>query len=580
MPKLKYFKKVYWVIIPFLVFFILLTFFNIYYSDKNFPNIEVAGIYVGGKTIQQTEVILAQNVNVPQKINLLAKDKNYELELSDVGFAYDFFKSADSAFNIYRSGQFFSDIYMRPTSLISKKNINLVTGVDEQKLNEYLQVISKEVATEPLYPSIIYKDKQVQVNKGLAGKEVDTVSLKRIIEEKLSQKDFSSIQIPFKSVDPSLSQDEANKLMQRAQKFIGKSFNLIFEDETLKFEQESLFDMIGPKEDFSENAILEFIDKEVTPKVNREPQNAVFRFEEERVVEFLPAKDGVSIDTNLLKNQIIETLTNLSTSDEKVVTIEIPVQKASPKITTEEVNNLGIRELLGRGVSKFRGSIPSRIHNISLASSHFNGVLMEPGADFSFNETLGDVSEYTGYKQAYIIKDGRTVLGDGGGVCQVSTTLFRALLSAGLPIIERRAHSYRVGYYEQDSPPGIDATVFSPTTDLKFKNDTPGHLLIQTQTIPQTSTLIFEIYGTSDGRISTTTKPVVSGVTPPPEDLYVDDPGLPIGVVKQIDYKAWGAKATFNYKVERGGEVIFEKTFVSNYRPWQAVYLKGTGQQQ
>jgi vancomycin resistance protein YoaR len=238
---------------------------------------------------------------------------------------------------------------------------------------------------------------------------------------------------------------------------------------------------------------------------------------------------------------------------------------------------MGIKELIGRGSSRFRGSISSRIHNIALASSRFNGVLVKPGEIFSFNKALGDVSIYTGYKEAYIIKDGKTVLGDGGGVCQVSTTFFRAILSAGLPVVERRAHAYRVGYYEQDSSVGFDATVYDPSPDLKFKNDTPGHLLIQTYVNTRAATLVFEIYGTSDSRIASTTKPVVTDIVSPPEDLYVDDPTLPIGSVKQIDWKAWGAKAWFTYKVTRDKETIYQKTFYSNYRPWQAIYLRGTG---
>jgi len=169
------------------------------------------------------------------------------------------------------------------------------------------------------------------------------------------------------------------------------------------------------------------------------------------------------------------------------------------------------------------------------------------------------------------------VLGDGGGVCQVSTTLFRALLDAGLPIIERRAHSYRVSYYEQDSPPGLDATVYYPTTDLKFKNDTAGYLLIQVIYDPKNYTLAFAIYGTPDNRIITTTKPKIGAAIPPPEDLYVDDPTLPTGKIRQIDYKAWGAKVSFEYKVEKDGKTITSQTFTSNYRPWQAVFLKGTG---
>ena len=186
------------------------------------------------------------------------------------------------------------------------------------------------------------------------------------------------------------------------------------------------------------------------------------------------------------------------------------------------------------------------------------------------------MSVLTGYKQAYIIQDGKTVLGDGGGVCQVSTTLFRAVLNSGLSIVERAAHSYRVGYYEQNSGPGLDATVYSPTTDFKFKNDTPANILIQTIYEPKIYKLTVEVYGTSDSRVASTTKPVVTSSTPPPEDLYMDDPTLPVGTVKQVDYKSWGAKVIFDYTVTRNGETLYQKKFVSNYKPWQAKFLRGT----
>jgi len=105
-------------------------------------------------------------------------------------------------------------------------------------------------------------------------------------------------------------------------------------------------------------------------------------------------------------------------------------------------------------------------------------------------------------------------------------------------------------------------------------------LIIEATADTKNYSLVFEIYGTSDGRVASITKPVVTGVVAPPEDLYQDDPSLPSGTIKQIDYKAWGAKVTFNYVVTRDGQEIINKTFLSNYKPWQAVYLRGTGPSQ
>jgi vancomycin resistance protein YoaR len=168
------------------------------------------------------------------------------------------------------------------------------------------------------------------------------------------------------------------------------------------------------------------------------------------------------------------------------------------------------------------------------------------------------------------------VLGDGGGICQVSTTMFRAAMNAGLPITERHAHAYRVGYYENDAKPGFDATIYSPTVDLKFKNDTPGAILVQTEIIEDEHLLLFHFYGKKDGRRVEITEPTLTNVAPPPPAVNQDDPTLQRGVTKQVDFAAWGGKSVFNYKVIYPDNQIKDQTFVSVYRPWQAIFLVGT----
>ena len=127
-------------------------------------------------------------------------------------------------------------------------------------------------------------------------------------------------------------------------------------------------------------------------------------------------------------------------------------------------------------------------------------------------------------------------MGDGGGVCQVSTTFFRAALNTGLPITERHAHAYRVGYYENDSGPGLDATIFSPDVDLKIKNDTPGAILIQTEIDKENNLLYFRLYGKKDGRTAEISPVTVTSEQPPLPPLYQDDLTLKKGVTKQINF--------------------------------------------
>lgn len=305
--------------------------------------------------------------------------------------------------------------------------------------------------------------------------------------------------------------------------------------------------------------------------------DALFQFKNGKVTAFRPSHEGRRVNREEARRRFAAVLATVPATRERAITIPLPVETIQPAFTTDRVNIFGIKERIGRGYSEFSGSIPGRIHNVALAASRINGMLIKPGEIFSFNDAVGDISAATGYQSAYIIKEGRTVLGDGGGVCQVSTTLFRAALNAGLPIVERTAHAYRVHYYEDGGfKPGIDATVFGPTVDLKIKNDTTAYILIQTTVDTENMTLTFELYGTNDGRQSEILNHQVWGITPPPPALYQDDPTLPKGVTKQVDFAAWGAKTSFQYKVTRAGETLQDQTFTSNFRPWQAIYLRGT----
>ncbi len=326
---------------------------------------------------------------------------------------------------------------------------------------------------------------------------------------------------------------------------------------------------------WKENILTETL-SEIAAQIDIPVEDALFSFENGKVTAFKPSKDGQKLNIDETVRRIKEAFTTAATTNQQRITIALPVETQRPAINTSNTNAFGIKELIGTGYSEFEGSIPGRIHNVALAASRLNGVLIKPGEELSFNKTIGDISAATGYQSAYIIKEGRTVLGDGGGVCQVSSTLFRAALNAGLSIVERHAHAYRVHYYEDGGfKAGLDATVFSPSVDLRIKNDTSTYILIQTKTDTKNLTLQFELYGTRDGRKSEVYDHIVWGITPAPPPLYQDDPTLPAGVIKQVDWAATGAKASFKYKVTRNGETLQDTTFYSNFRPWQAVYLKG-----
>ncbi|OGM81760.1 hypothetical protein A2393_03065 [Candidatus Woesebacteria bacterium RIFOXYB1_FULL_41_13] len=549
------------------------------YSGKVYPNSSIAGVSVAGKNPQEAFTVLSKYVSVPPEITLNYQDQIFKIKSSDIKLSYDLSASVQNAYEFTRGGDIFNDFEKRIKLFFYPNNFNLVTSFDEDMLKKIVSIIAGQISIDSVDPSVSKVNGSILVNKGSAGKEVNQDKLISAIINNLAQNRKEEITVPVEDVDNTLNDTEAKDYASRAEKFFGKNISLKFEYDSVVLQDSAIFKLLNPKGGYDGEAIEDTL-KTVAKTFERDPQNPKFVFENGKVTEFEPALDGIKIDTGQFETQLIRKLEDLEVSEEKSIELNVPTNKTPPEITTDKVNNLGINELIGRGTSTYYHSIPGRVHNISLATSRINGTLVKPGDSFSFNTALGDVSAFTGYQQAYIISGGKTILGDGGGVCQVSSTLFRALLNSGLPITERQAHAYRVSYYEQGSSPGLDATVYSPSPDLKFVNDTPGYILIEATADTKNYSLVFEIYGTSDGRVASITKPVVTGVVAPPEDLYQDDPSLPSGTIKQIDYKAWGAKVTFNYVVTRDGQEIINKTFLSNYKPWQAVYLRGTGPSQ
>ncbi|KKU29097.1 MAG: VanW family protein [Candidatus Amesbacteria bacterium GW2011_GWA2_47_11b] len=447
-------------------------------------------------------------------------------------------------------------------------------ALDENRLTEKIASISAQIDIPAREPEVSIKSGKVGISLGENGQEVDERGLMQKIRQSLVKTVGEEIEIPVRQLLPKITPEQAELLRQRAEKLTGKSVVVKSDGDSWKIDSDQI--VIWLEVGGWKRLEIEPWVATLAAGIDRLPQNAHFRYVNGRVEEFAPAKNGVVVKQGELVSLLVGYLVSLEKDEQKEIVVEIPTIAAEPAIKTGQVNTLGIKELIGRGQSNFAGSIANRIFNLKKAAGNMNGILVAPGETFSFNKYVGDISAAGGYRQAYVIKEGRTVLGDGGGICQVSTTLFRAILAAGLPIEERTAHAYRVHFYEEDSQPGFDATIFTPDVDLKFKNDTPAYILIQTIVDESKSKLVFELYGTSDGRKVEISKARVWDVTPPPPALYQDDPSLRSGQVRQVDWAAWGAKAAFDWKVTRGSEVLQQRTFYSVYRPWQAVYLRGT----
>jgi vancomycin resistance protein YoaR len=248
----------------------------------------------------------------------------------------------------------------------------------------------------------------------------------------------------------------------------------------------------------------------------------------------------------------------------------LPTTATQPELTTKEAKALGVKEVMSTFTTTFSAADAPRVHNISLIAAAVNGRLVRPGQVFSMNGATGQRTAAKGYRTAHVIQNGEIVDGLGGGVCQAGTTMFNAAFFGGLPVPERRNHSLHISHY----PMGRDATLNWPTTDLKWRNDSPYGIYITSRATP--STLTFTLWSTSRGYKVTASTSSASNFRAPPT-RYKDDPALPKGKEVVEESGSSGFDVTVSRTVTKGGKVVRRDSFVSNYSPWVRVVRRGTG---
>ena len=548
--------------------------YQLAYDKVILPRVVISGIEVSNmdKEAARQRLATAFTAN-PNRVKVVYREKRLT-DTATLRVGYDFDWAAQQAWNLGRSGNPLTKISERVAMFLEPIPIELPTDYDVDAVEGVITRVAGEI-NQAGRAAAIYLDEagEVKVETGADGLMVDEEDLRKSLAWALRLPGEQTVEVKTVVDSMAIDSNRVNQALESAKNWKDKSLRVYYKDYSYSLATKQILKLLSLTAapiNFEEADILLAT---VKPEVETEAKNAVFNFENGKVIEFSPEVNGIKIEEVVFKQKLAETI-----AFAKKTEMELPVTVTAAKIKAGDINNLGIKTLIGVGTSKFAHSIPNRVHNLTLASSRLNGALVAPGETFSLGATIGDVSKVTGYREAYVISEGRTVLGDGGGVCQVSTTLFRAILNAGLPIVERKAHAYRVGYYEQDMGPGYDATVFFPSTDFKFVNDMPGHILIQTKVDAKNFSMRYEIYGTDDGRLATISAPKIYSQSPALATVYQDDPTLPAGVLKQVDWSAPGAKVSFDYKVVRGGETLQDRTFTSAYRPWAAVYLRGTGQ--
>ncbi len=312
--------------------------------------------------------------------------------------------------------------------------------------------------------------------------------------------------------------------------------------------------------------------KQLAVDADRPARNARFTWSDNALKPLAPSQDGRQLD----QPAAVKAFVDGAQTPNRSIVVPFKVKKAA--VAGDKPESLGIKELVAEGTSNFEGSPPERIVNLRRGAELINGSIIAPGEVFSFDDTVGNISKENGFVTGLVIIEKETKDGVGGGICQVSTTVFRAAFMAGVPILERHDHAYAVPYYTQGGyPEGFDATIYSPQLDFRFKNDTPTSLLLQTSIDAEANTMKVSLYGTKTGRVVKMIAGPERNKVPHPPDLRKPEPTFPAGVVKQVDWAHDGFDVTVDRIVTLNGQQVMHDTFKSHAEAWQAIYLVGTG---
>jgi len=578
------------------IFFLVLAVFNGIHMKRIFPGVHIHGFPVGGLTVEEAAVKLTQEFAFfeDNNIALLYENSAHDMPANELGVSLDAVRSAIAAYKFGRSLPISKWLLQQPYIFASHVDVEPVIIIDETLMLQALKNIAAAEDISMSEAALVLDGTQVEAIRGQIGKSLDLKSSVMKITTAVRSDEFDRIQLVVNNDTPSLL--DASPFISDAQAILDNSF-VIKTPETIDsstnkwtITPQNLAPMLTFLPSIEVPNILqpqflpETLDallNSIADQINKEPENPRFIFNDD-TRELDLASEGIPGLSLNMQASIENIQTALAYGEHSAYLV---IDDRDPEVDNDaSADELRITELVHTESSYFYGSDPARVQNIETAANEFLGLLIEPGKTFSMASAMGDITLDNGYSEALIIYNGKTIEGVGGGVCQVSTTLFRTAFFAGFPIEERHPHAYRVSYYEKvagnNRDPdlaGLDATVYIPLVDLKFKNDTPYWLLMEAYVNRSASRITWKFYSTYDGREMEWLTTGLTNIVEPKKPLYQLNEDLPSGEIKQIDWEAEGADVTVSRTVFRDGSVLFEDSFFTRYAPWRAVYEYGPG---
>lgn len=559
------------------------------HRNKINPGIKIGNINLSGLTIDEVEVKIDEAANNLETSGLIVvyNDKQTILPSivsvnSDLSFPVFVYNREETLARITKASpenSFFSYLISYLKNSFSDKQIEMAYSFDKERAKTFIIENLKDVEIPAENATFTTKKNTSEISFTIEpekiGRKIDfdlafsdiENNLKKLTNDKINLKTITSRPLVHVA-DLEFLKPEAESLIARGSLEL---INPTSSSSSWTVKKEVLASWIISEGDsnnfhlsFDLNKISEYLKTKVAPNIDEEAKTPKYEIKNGKMISWQTGSDGKKLNIEISASKIKEEYL-INKSNEATLTVDIVKSEVA-----ENTDDLNIKEIIGTGHSNFAGSPTNRRHNIKVGAEAVNGMLIAPGEEFSLVKTLGEIDAAAGYLPELVIKNNKTIPEYGGGLCQVATTIFRSAIGSGLPITARQNHSYRVSYYE---PAGTDAAVYDPWPDMRFLNDSGNYILIQARIVK--NDIYFDFWGKKDGRIASSSKPVVYNITKPAPTKLIETTELKPGEKKCTEKAHNGADAYFDYSVTYANGDNKSTRFKSHYVPWQEVCLIG-----
>ena len=559
------------------------------YRDLALPGVSIQGMGVGGQPLAGIAAALSAHHRdfLAQPLTLSYEGTRWTPGLSELGARFDPERTAAEALAIGRSGDPLTRMLAIYQLWREGMMITPRVALDSGQLQGYLQGLASQVDRAPNNAALSIAAAKVVGTPSTPGQQTLVDATAAEIALALRTLQPQTLDLQTRPLAPSVGDEALVVAQAQALALLERPLLLTRGPEQWVWGPDKLAELLRilPVADRLEvqvdSAQLTRAVERLAQLVDTGTAEPRLRFVDGKVQIVEEGQPGWRLKPEEAIAAISETL---RLSQPTTRTLALPVEELKPQITTANLDGLGIKELVGEGRSSFAGSAEYRITNIKAGAKRMDGVLIAPGEEFSFNSQLGEVDEASGFVEGYAIIGNRTQLEWGGGVCQDSTTVFRAAFWAGLPITERHAHTFYISWYDRfglgpnGNGQGLDAAIFTGVQDLRFLNDTGSWLLMEASVDEAAQVLSVRLYGTKPNREVRIEGPFIDNVVPAPsEPVYVNDATRQSGTVYQSDTARSGRDlVVYRLLIENGVEVKREQ-FFTRFKAWPNIFVRGTG---